>query len=741
MRFFRKKDKKDKTPEPAGLPGFGAGSNGKQHGGGHRGTRSFGASPQYPGTPSFGGTAGAAAGSQFRPMATGRSATALMNLPPAILGKIFAFVCPQSTDESYETCEQSALEDTCMLCDLRDLAHCTAVCKTWRASALNLLYHSIRLDTVHYCDREAYLSDMRKRGSFLNRNADPEDATQARLKLLCRTLREDPTRLGTRVEFFKTPYMLREANQADLARTIAVLPNLKYVDLPEGMYMDDPSCVTLRLEVQARCREIRKMTYMGGAERSLQELAYGTVFTKLEVLELIKINIDPSILRQVLHGLRNIRALKVTETKNFTDEMFYWNDMMVPVPALEELVLNEVPNVTAEGLSQWLMSSPDASNTLKVLSLKHTGVEPWTLYQISTLAPALKNLSITRSVSSALSTAIGGQQAPLLTSKSLEVLHYEIFSTVSVTAASTTASYYNHLASSLLSGGLPNLRAVYVRDPNFPDTLLGLPPPMPGFADGAFRRPSSSGSNASFGSHPSNGYGHMQPQSLLSPTQSRQSAFPPSSPVPAPQKLHSPYGSPTNHGSSPNNRLTIGHPSHQRQMSGASVQLPVPQINTSRFSSNNPFAAMVSQQEQSITNLPPLLEVFTKASNDMQWSFMPMPVVKRRKESTSSRPLSSYGLGADVLGGSKMGWSHGTGARRSVLVSGTGGHFLELPTADTPARGRRGGSIASLASSPGGRSPFLGVPGQRVDEDEVEEWPRPKTSDGERKKEKLDLWR
>lgn len=409
-----------------------------------------------------------------------------MNLPPAILGKIFAFVCPQSTDESYETCEQSALEDTCMLCDLRDLAHCTAVCKTWRASALNLLYHSIRLDTVHYCDREAYLSDMRKRGSFLNRNADPEDATQARLKLLCRTLREDPTRLGTRVEFFKTPYMLREANQADLARTIAVLPNLKYVDLPEGMYMDDPSCVTLRLEVQARCREIRKMTYMGGAERSLQELAYGTVFTKLEVLELIKINIDPSILRQVLHGLRNIRALKVTETKNFTDEMFYWNDMMVPVPALEELVLNEVPNVTAEGLSQWLMSSPDASNTLKVLSLKHTGVEPWTLYQISTLAPALKNLSITRSVSSALSTAIGGQQAPLLTSKSLEVLHYEIFSTVSVTAASTTASYYNHLASSLLSGGLPNLRAVYVRDPNFPDTLLGLPPPMPGFADGAF---------------------------------------------------------------------------------------------------------------------------------------------------------------------------------------------------------------------------------------------------------------
>jgi hypothetical protein len=139
MRFFRKKDKKDKTPEPAGLPGFGVGSNGKQQGGDHRATRSFGASPQYSRAPPFGGAAGAAAGNQFRPMATHRSTIALMNLPPAILERIFAFVCPQSTDESYETCEQSAIEDACMLCDLRDLAHCNAVCKTWRASALKLL--------------------------------------------------------------------------------------------------------------------------------------------------------------------------------------------------------------------------------------------------------------------------------------------------------------------------------------------------------------------------------------------------------------------------------------------------------------------------------------------------------------------------------------------------------------------------------------------------------------------------
>jgi hypothetical protein len=42
-------------------------------------------------------------------------------------------------DESYETCEQSAVEDACMLCDLRDLAHCVQVCKAWHPAARKLL--------------------------------------------------------------------------------------------------------------------------------------------------------------------------------------------------------------------------------------------------------------------------------------------------------------------------------------------------------------------------------------------------------------------------------------------------------------------------------------------------------------------------------------------------------------------------------------------------------------------------
>ena len=67
--------------------------------------------------------------------------------------------------------------------------------------------------------------------------------------------------------------MLRESNAPLLARTIAVLPNLKYVDLPEGLFMDDPAHHTLKLEVQAMCPGLRKMTYLAGSERSLETLS------------------------------------------------------------------------------------------------------------------------------------------------------------------------------------------------------------------------------------------------------------------------------------------------------------------------------------------------------------------------------------------------------------------------------------------------------------------------------------
>lgn len=67
------------------------------------------------------------------------AAQLIAKLPPPILERVFSYVCPHTQDETYESCEQSAVEDTCMLCDLRDLAHCARVSRRWRVLAANVL--------------------------------------------------------------------------------------------------------------------------------------------------------------------------------------------------------------------------------------------------------------------------------------------------------------------------------------------------------------------------------------------------------------------------------------------------------------------------------------------------------------------------------------------------------------------------------------------------------------------------
>ena len=278
-----------------------------------------------------------------------------------------------------------------------------------------------------------------------------------RLRLLCRTLRQDETGLSLKVRFVKTPYMTRETSKADLARMVAVTPYLRYLDLPEGVFTDDPSCLALKQELQGRCPDLRKMTYMGGAERSLELLPRG-VWRNMEVIELSRLNMDPTILRTALGSLPNLRALKVSDMKAFDDHFFQHSDYLPPWPALSELVFSNVPNVTAEGLVSYLFRS-DTQEALTTLSLTMTGVHPSALQQILEYAPRLTFLSIIEAVASSFPAGV-----PPLTSPSLETLHYEITSAASVgTYSSTTASYYAYLTSSLISNGLPGLSKLYVR--------------------------------------------------------------------------------------------------------------------------------------------------------------------------------------------------------------------------------------------------------------------------------------
>ncbi|KAI0999477.1 hypothetical protein K3495_g8718 [Podosphaera aphanis] len=443
-------------------------------------------------------------------------------LPPQILARIFSEICPHSQDDSYESCELSARVDTCMLCDLRDLSHCTQVNRQWREISRTILYHSIRIDPVHYCELEAFLAEKRLRKSFKSRNAEPENTAQARLRLLSRTLREDPRGVALKVQYLKVPYMTREICKSDLARTISILPNLRYVDLPDGAYTDDASCDTLRLEVQRRCPDLRKMSYLKGAERSLENLIGGEIWHNLEVLELSSLNMDPTTLRYCLASLRRLRALKLTDMNSFDDRVLAQSEHLPVLPPLTELMLDRVPNMTAQGLISYL-SQINTQKSLKNLSLTETGISPVSLHIIVALAASLENLSITETMSSDLPADV-----PYLKSNSLRILHFEITAAPSARFTDSAVSYYDYLQASLRSGSLPNLQELYVLDPEFPEKLLELSLPRPSFAYQSESFVPSHRKNASQSSNP-----------FLSPTNNRFSTRNPFVPLPKQSSIES----------------------------------------------------------------------------------------------------------------------------------------------------------------------------------------------------------
>ncbi|ROV92675.1 hypothetical protein VSDG_06539 [Cytospora chrysosperma] len=628
MKYFKRRKQRNKSEAP------GSEAFGKRY-------RQFGGS--MPAHPLYNGHNDYSQGNIYSP--TRASAAKLAELPPAVLERIFALICPHTQDSTYETQEQSSIDDACMLCDERDLAHCVQVNRQWKNTAVKVLYRSIRIEAVHYCDREGLLAEKRKRKTFLDRNGEPEDTSQKRLKLLCRTLREDPARLGPLVEYFKLPYMLRESCQADIARTIAVLPNLRYVDLPEGLFHDDSSYVTLRMEVEARCLNLRKMTYMHGSERSLERVASGHVFRNLEVLELKNIHMDGAAILHALGALGGLRGLKIVESSVVTDEMITHNNEMLPAfPAVQELILEDVPGISAQGLQGYL-SRFDTAHTLKVLNLAGTGVKPWTLQDVLAAAPNLKRLNISYEASTSLPLAAGTSQVPPLSSQSLEFFHYEV-STIPTASpySNILPSYYNYLSGSLLMGGLPKLRALYVRDPKFADNLLSLPPPAPKFAADTFKRPGSSGSQTSTGNISYNSLGS------------------PGFPGGFPNGNYNPFQEPAS------KLKPMANPGHNP-----------------RFSSNNPFAAFAGPNGPS--GLPQTLEVFTKGDDELDWGMVKVdPAFKEPEVNSAARPSSSYGLDNSISG-----WNSRAGARRSVFMGNGVGGFLAVPEGgDGNAATRRG---------------------------------------------------
>ncbi len=334
-------------------------------------------------------------------------------------------------------------------------------------------YNSIRIDAVHYCEIEEFYAEQRRRKS---RNGDDVDVPSMRLQQLSRSVRDNQY-LGQRVRFIKLPYMTRESCKADIARLVSGCPNLEFIDLPDGFFTGDASCQLLRQELQARCPHIRKMKYNEGGEQTFETLLHG-YWQELLVLDLHKVQIEPAILRQVFGMLPRLNELNISSVSWMNDSIFHNAPGIPSFPALASLQLEKVHGVTAAGLAQYL-SSPMCGNKLRTLIIKNChGLPVACLHVILQSARNLKTLEYIATVTAPLPL----EPLPPLESRTLHRLNYEVMSNATNHVYAPGTSHYQYLATSLQGNGLPALRKLYVRDPDFPEVLT-LAPPIRPFSD------------------------------------------------------------------------------------------------------------------------------------------------------------------------------------------------------------------------------------------------------------------
>jgi hypothetical protein len=310
-----------------------------------------------------------------------------------------------------------------------------------------------------------------------SKHGELEDVPATRLRLLANSLR-DNNWLASQVLFLKVPYMTRETCKQDLARAVGNCPNLRYVDLPEGFYNGSSDCHTLRQELLARCPDIRKMRFDAGAEQFIQYLTQRH-WQSIEILELKKLKVEPTMFRQVLGCLPILQELHVTSVPTFTDVIFNISPTVPNFPALHTLKLERCHGITAVGLVHYL-ERPETREVLETLSLTNTGLDITQLAHVLWSGTHLKDVTVIATVNQSLPL----DPLPPLGSQSLLNLRFEITPTEEYLHSNLpkpSDSYYSYLASSLLSNSLPALQCLYVRDPAFPDTLL-LAPPAPKFA-------------------------------------------------------------------------------------------------------------------------------------------------------------------------------------------------------------------------------------------------------------------
>ncbi|KAI5799256.1 hypothetical protein DFH27DRAFT_88853 [Peziza echinospora] len=391
-------------------------------------------------------------------------------LPDPILGRIFAYICPHGNDDNYLSSEDSLAGNGCPLCNSRDLAEASRVCRRWRSAAHPLLYKNVRLEQVHYCDLEEELWRRRNRRSFFsNGNTDSNEPVKTRMRLLYRSIQENEA-IAKTVEFVKAPFWVREGCKQELTLLVSLLPNLRYVDLPQAVFTADHSCPLLST-MKSRSWNIRVMGWRSGAETSFINSVHDQPWRKLEIISLASMKIDDLQLQSVLHTLPNLHTIKLEQMTYLTDALFD-TEQSIGFPLVKTLTIEECPNLTCAGLTRYLTVQRDMGHpTLESLTLTNTGFLPDQLNTLLALAPVLRVLSISAAVSR---PCMPVAQIKHLTSSSLEEITYDITNSDSIKGLTLGApSYYTYLADSLCGGMLPRLRKMHVNEARFAQKLKG----------------------------------------------------------------------------------------------------------------------------------------------------------------------------------------------------------------------------------------------------------------------------
>ena len=393
----------------------------------------------------------------------------MSQLPTAILASIFGFISLHSGDEIYESSEDSLAGNGCPLCNTRDLAQASRVCRRWHALAQKPLYQNVRLEQVHYCGLEEELWERRNRRSFFsNADSDSNEPVKTRMRLLYRTIQENED-IAYLILYIKAPYWVREGCKQELALLVSLVPNVRYVDLPQVVFTADGSCPLLAT-MRSRSSQLRLMRWESGSEHVFIHTGPEQPWKMLEVVSLSNMKIDDTQLQSVLVTLSHLRSVKLLEMAHLTDALFNSNAESMGFPLVKSLVIEQCPKITIAGIKQYLLLQ-NTEPTLEELTLTRSGIIPDQLNSIFNIAPALRVLSITCEVSKPCPPL---SQLPYLSSISLKEVKYDVVDSSSSEGLTASApTYYQYLADSLCAGNLPYLKKMYANEARFNVRLRG----------------------------------------------------------------------------------------------------------------------------------------------------------------------------------------------------------------------------------------------------------------------------